>query len=70
MRIVYREAPEKFRILRNVDHLHPTHAALNTEYEAWQKHYIETRPKVLRPLIKSKTSMQLDAMNRRKMYQR
>jgi hypothetical protein len=40
MRIVYREAPEKFRILRTVNHTSPAYAALNAEYEAWQSNYL------------------------------
>lgn len=41
MRIVYREAPEKFKLLRSVDHLHPQHLSLNQEYETWQADFIK-----------------------------
>jgi len=40
MRIVYREAPDHFKLLRTVDHTHPDHAELNRAYETWEKDYL------------------------------
>jgi hypothetical protein len=39
-RIVYREAPSKFFVLRGVDHTGSAYAGLNAEYEAWQAQYL------------------------------
>ena len=81
MRIVYREAPEKFRVLRSVNHTHASHAALNAEYEKWQADFIANHkakalakgvqqklawPPKLSP--RAKSSLERDAEARRKAY--
>jgi hypothetical protein len=79
MRIVYREAPAKFHVLRTVDHTHPLYAPLNREYEAWQADYLAKykagyRVRVLKsstgPAVSPVENAKRDAETRKRFYMR